>query len=510
MKRTNRTRAFSRSRRSADYRSRRSSRKPARERSVDLERYRSIISDWPDFLASVTRIEPTFFRIRTGRVSEELVLERLGAKGFQIRPLPGMPAFHRIENAPVPISMTAEHWLGWIYVQQASTGVAAPALGPQPRERVLDLCSAPGGKTTHMADLMKDSGCIVASEISESRIRGLLGNVYRLAHPNILVVAADGREFPEGPQFDRVLVDAPCSGEGTLRRRGGRVPNQSRSFLAHVTRLQRLLLEKAVRVTRPGGIILYATCTFSPEENEAVVSDALERLPIELEPLSLSVTHAAGLSSFEGLRFDPRLEGAARIYPQHLDSGGLFLAKLRKLDDGRVADGNGWSVVPTVFPHGDPSSFDAELRLRNGVAELTERFGLKRALEDVRWVSRGGRVWLHTMDEWPLRGWAEGSWRLMSVGFRAIDFDTRGRPRPTNDLLRWSAEEVTQRVADLAPQELELLLQREAVPTSVGERGPIAFRYEGDVIGRGAVTADGLKSEIPKARAADLSRILVD
>ncbi|HBE00199.1 MAG TPA: hypothetical protein DC060_18645, partial [Gemmatimonadetes bacterium] len=80
-------------------------------------------------------------------------------------------------------SLTLEHWLGLFYVQQASTGVAAPLLGPQPGERVLDLCSAPGGKTTHTADLMQDRGCLVASEISESRIRGLLGNVYRLGHP---------------------------------------------------------------------------------------------------------------------------------------------------------------------------------------------------------------------------------------------------------------------------------------------------------------------------------------
>ena len=283
--------------------------------------------DWDDFQAAAARPEPTVFRVRRGRISEEELVARLAARGFTTRPLDGLPGFHQVVDGPGPVSLTPEHWLGLIYVQQASTGVAAPALAPRAGERILDLCAAPGGKTTHMAELMGDRGCIVASEISEPRIRGLLGNVYRLGHPNVLVVAGDGREFPEGALFDRVLLDAPCSGEGTLRRSRGQAPNQSASFLSYVTRAQRELLERATRLTRPGGVILYVTCTFAPEENEAVVSDGLATLPLELEPLNLPVPHARGLTSFEGTEYDPRLEGAARIYPQHLDSGGLFLAR---------------------------------------------------------------------------------------------------------------------------------------------------------------------------------------
>jgi NOL1/NOP2/sun family putative RNA methylase len=473
--------------------------------------------DWADFAESAARPEPTVFRVRAGRITEEELLGRLAERGYRTRPVEGLPTFHQVEDGPRPISMTPEHWLGSIYVQQASTGVAAPEVGPRPGEHVLDLCAAPGGKTTHMAELMNDSGCLVASEISESRIRGLLGNVYRLGHPNILVVAGDARDFPEGPLFDRLLLDAPCSGEGTLRRRGGQPPNQSKSFLGYVTRAQRSLLEKAVRLTRPGGTILYVTCTFAPEENEAVVSDALGRLPIELEPLSLPVPHSPGLTSFEGAKYDVRLEGAARIYPQHLDSGGLFLAKFRKLDGdpGSNAGGPdrgtervGWSPVPTVFPGENPASEDVELRVRDGVGEVCERFGVGRDLGEVHWTLRGGRAWLHTIDEWPLEGWAEGRWRPISIGFRAVDFDSRGRPRPTNDFLRWLDRDVSRRVIDVSRDEVERLVAREAVATEVEQRGPVALRYAGDVIGRGAVTVDGLKSEIPKARAADLARIV--
>ena len=439
-------------------------------------------------------------------------MERLAGRGFRTRPLEGMPGFRQVEHEPVPLSATPEHWLGHLYVQQASTGVAAPALGPVPGERVLDLCAAPGGKTTHVADLMDDTGCLVASEISESRIRGLLGNVYRLGHPGIFVVAGDGRDFPEGALFDRVLLDAPCSGEGTLRRRGGQPPDQSSSFLGYVTAAQRALLERSVRLTRPGGTILYVTCTFAPEENEAVVSDALARLPVELEPLDLPVPHARGLTSFDGVRYDPRVEGAARVYPHHFDSGGLFLARLRRLDGEAAPDPDaGWRAVPASFPQdeaGEEAADEAEAgeRIGAGVREVVERFGVSGGLDDVSWTLRGGRVWMHSIDAWPLPAWDHGGWRPISVGLRAIEFDSRGRARPTNDFLRWLGSRIESRAIDLDDRELRALLRREPVPTQLDDRGPIALRWGGDVIGRGAVTADGLKSEVPKARAADLRR----
>jgi NOL1/NOP2/sun family putative RNA methylase len=454
-------------------------------------------------------------------MEEALVLDRLHAQGFRTRSLEGLPGFHQVESEPYPVSLSFEHWNGLIYVQQASTGTAAPALGAEPGERVLDLCAAPGGKTAHLADLMGDRGCLVASEISENRIRGLLGNVYRLGHTNVLAVAGDGREFPLGARFDRVLVDAPCSGEGTLRRRGGAPPRQSSSFLSYVTSAQRALLERAVALTRPGGIILYVTCTFAPEENEAVVSHALETLPVELEPLALPVPHAPGVTEFEGTRYDPRVVGAARIYPNHLDSGGLFLARLRRtedgLDEGVARSGTelrtrGWTPVPAAFPalaEDETPEEDAEARVEAAKGELHDRFGIpSTVLERLSWTVRGGRVWMHTVDAWPLDAWPEGGWRPISIGIRAVEFDTKGRARPTNDALRLLSADIHERRIDLDDEAVRRLLKRKPVATELDVRGPLAVGWRGEVVGRGAGTGEGLKTEIPKARAADLLRVL--
>jgi len=504
---------------------------------VDLSRYRSMVPEWARFVEASSREEPTVFRVRTGRIAPDELADRLRTQGYRIRPLNGMPGFFQVDEGPRPVSFTLEHWLGLIYVQQASTGVAAPALAPEPGEHVLDLCAAPGGKTTHAADLMDDRGCLVAADVNEGRIRGLLGNVYRLGHPGVLTVSADGRDFPEGALFDRVLVDAPCSGEGTLRRRGGTAPNQSASFLRYVTRAQAALLRKAVRVTRPGGTILYVTCTFAPEENEAVVSGVLADEPVELEPLALPVPHAPGVTAFEDLHIDPRLEGAARIYPYHLDSGGLFLARLRRLDEGGgtaggpggrgVAPGGGaragvsgaeadwsapraWGPVPAVFPGDGMESGEVQALVARGLDALREQFGVPvDTFDGMTWIARGGRLWLHSLSEWPVEGWTPGRWRALSAGFRALEFDTRGRPRPTNDLLQWLGRAVTRGVVDLDTRELLGLLEGDALSPPEALYGLLALRWSGAVVGRGVATSAGVRSEIPKARGKDLQAVLV-
>ena len=203
------------------------------------------------------------------------VRESLEAEGFVVEGVQGQPWFLRVLSGPRNVADTFGHWAGWFYMQQASTGLAADLLGARPGERVLDLCAAPGGKTLHLAEAMEGRGAVVAAEVNESRIRALLGNLYRLGTRNVMVVAGDGREFPEGATFDRVMVDVPCSALGAARRKGGVVPSRSRGFMHKITRSQEALLRRAIELTRPGGVILYVTCTFGPEENEAVVSRVL-------------------------------------------------------------------------------------------------------------------------------------------------------------------------------------------------------------------------------------------
>jgi hypothetical protein len=341
-------------------------------------------------------------------------------------------------------------------------------------------------------------------------MRGLLGNLYRLCVPNVLVVAADGRSFPAGARFDHVLVDAPCSGEGTLRRRAGDVPDQSKRFLGYVTRAQRALLEGAVRLVRPGGTILYVTCTFAPEENEAVVSDVLAHAPVELEPIALDVPHAPGLTRFEGRVYDARLEGAVRIYPHHLDSGGLFMAKLRRLAGDVAPEARGtWRRVPAAFPGDEREEAEAAHVIARSVEAVGARYDIDPTfMSACHWILRGDTIWAHRLDQWPLAAWEPGSWRAVSLGLRAVEIDSRGRPRATNDFLRFASGSVRESVEDADEQRLGRLLRGEPDDGMCTALGPVALRYQGDVVGRASCGQAGLTSEIPKARARELLRAI--
>ena len=142
-----------------------------------LERYRTIIPDWERFRDTMLRRDPPTLRVRTGRISTERLKERLEAQGFVLSYIEGVPDFLRVIDGPHAVSDTLENWLGLFYIQQASTGVAAPLLAPRPGERVLELCAAPGGKTTHIADLMQERGCNVAVDRTEKRSRAIPGKM---------------------------------------------------------------------------------------------------------------------------------------------------------------------------------------------------------------------------------------------------------------------------------------------------------------------------------------------
>jgi NOL1/NOP2/sun family putative RNA methylase len=506
--------------------------------AATLESYREFIDDWDAFQEAIRSPEPTTLRTNLLRIDRQSLGERLDAQGFQVETVAHQPAFLRVVDGPRSVSDTLEHWAGLFYIQQAATGWAAPLLDPRPGERVLDLCSAPGGKTTHLAERMKGTGTVVAADVNETRIRALLGNIYRLGHTNIMTVAGDGRNFPLGATFDRVMVDVPCSAEGTLRKRGGTIPGHSRKWAKQVTRAQEKLLRRAAALTRPGGVLLYVTCTFGPHENEAVLTRVLADSPLDVEPLDLPVPHAPGLVELPGETFDRRLSGAARIYPHHLDSGGLFICRLRRLDGpvpgvdtdvpgptgpgmerrdpdlgGRMGLVSGWTPVPSVFPGEDEVDLhEAEAGVERGLDLLQGELGVDpETLQELDWMRRGSNVWAHTLEGWPVASWREGAhWRVVAVGFRALDLGGAGPPRPTNDLMGWLGVRTTRGRVELSAGDWVRLLEagRIEVGPEVEKDGMVALSHRGMVLGRGFHRGGVLRHEIPKGKLKWLRNVM--
>ncbi|KAF0108303.1 MAG: Fmu (Sun) domain-containing protein [Anaerolineaceae bacterium] len=237
------------------------------------------------------------------------------------------------------------HLAGLYYLQDPSAMSPAALLDPQPGDRVLDLAAAPGGKTTHLAALMQGGGLLVANEIKDKRVGHLAMNVERWGAGNVVVA----NETPErladhfGPYFDRVLVDAPCSGEGMFRKDMGARLDWSPEMVAGCAVRQRNILRVAGKLVRPGGALLYSTCTFAPEENEGVIAEFLREFPeFDVEALPLFEGFERGRPEWleeksekqkaknKKQKAQESLAGAMRLFPHRVSGEGHFVCLLKR------------------------------------------------------------------------------------------------------------------------------------------------------------------------------------
>ncbi len=228
------------------------------------------------------------------------------------------------------VGESIEHFLGLIYVQEAASMLAATALSPSEGDRVLDMCAAPGSKTTQMAALMGNGGCIVANDVDSRRLKVLRFNLNRMGVYNTVVTKSEGARLKSKAKFDKILLDAPCSNLGQLRENQDAAGMWNRSLVAKCSKLQKRLVDNAAGLVRDGGAIVYSTCTFSVEENEEVVDYAVERHGLTVEPITGSFRHHPGVSSWRGASFCHDVENTVRIYPHENDTAGFYLAKLVK------------------------------------------------------------------------------------------------------------------------------------------------------------------------------------
>ncbi len=297
-----------------------------------FEKYREIIPRFEDFLAHLKEPLPLYFRLNELKCPDpEIVLDGLARQGVKVEPVAGFPYFYRVEPRDFPLGNTEEYYLGYLYPMTLSSALPVIALDPKPQEYILDMCAAPGSKTTQMAQMSHDQAVIVANDRRLDRLTALVANLKRLGIACALTTIYRGELFPFGIPFDKVLVDAPCSGEGRYRQGyEGELLYQKEGH-TNLPAIQKGLLVRAFDLVKPGGIVVYSTCTFNPEENELVVDYLLRKRQAEIIPCDYPLPHHPGLTEWEGRPLHPHLTKAARFYPHETESVGFFVAKIKRL-----------------------------------------------------------------------------------------------------------------------------------------------------------------------------------
>ena len=261
---------------------------------------------------------PVAFRVVNSRAQEADVCESLRAAGAQLIPSKVAPGAWRISGAGRLLAKFVA--AGKVYVQDEASQLIALQLDVQPGQRVLDLCAAPGSKTTHIAELSLDLAVIVATDLHEHRLRTLVSSAQVQGLGSIHCVALDGLQLLPfaGGTFDRVLVDAPCSGTGTLRRNPEIRWRISPADIEDLAGRQKQLLFNAARVVRPGGRLIYSTCSVEPDENEDIVQTFLESNET-FRLIELTVNDALRTSL-----------GKARTWPQREGTDGFFISAFER------------------------------------------------------------------------------------------------------------------------------------------------------------------------------------
>ena len=297
-----------------------------------LLRYRQLVPDWPDFLAALQRPLLPALWLNTLRHPAGDVREFCGLDPAGVQRLPWWDLALRLPSGARP-----GKWPGWtlglFHIQEEVSMLPVMLLDPRPGEMVLDLCAAPGNKSLQAAVLMRNRGTVLANDIDPMRLRGLKMNAARLGVLNISTTVGDGRSFSgERNLWDRVIVDVPCSCEGTARKTAGVFAHGYQPGVPFQRGVQTAVLKRAVNLCRPGGRIVYSTCTFRPEENEEVVDQVLQDGRVRMLPARLPGWKTSpGLQMAGERALHSDLPKALRIWPHQNDSGGFFIALLEKL-----------------------------------------------------------------------------------------------------------------------------------------------------------------------------------
>jgi NOL1/NOP2/sun family putative RNA methylase len=287
-------------------------------------RFIQYVPDVEGFLEKMEKKPTQYIRVNTIKTDVQSLTGRLAAKGFELRQT-GIPEVLAVEKASMSAGATVEYMLGHYYLQDLSSCMAVEALDVQKGRTVLDMAAAPGGKTTFIAQRMQNTGSIIAIEPSERRTRSMAFNLARMGVINTCVCRMDGLEAETLGKFDRVLLDAPCSCEGVIAKDPSRKTSHAPEDVDYCSMRQHRLLEVAIRAAKPGGIVVYSTCSFAPEENEAVVEAVAEKTGARVEPFGQG---SSGLDSFGEQKYRHG-RNTRRFYPHLHDTTGFFVARLR-------------------------------------------------------------------------------------------------------------------------------------------------------------------------------------
>lgn len=439
-------------------------------------------------------------RVNLLKTTTDAFRTRAAARGWQLTPVPWCAEAFYVdrEDRSVALGKDLLHLLGHLYMQEAASMLPVALLQPQPGETILDMSAAPGSKTTQIASHLGNTGVIVANDVQEKRLWTLKSAVHRAGVLNVIVTKKVGQWFAKHmtERFDRVLCDAPCTAQGTIRKDSDALDFCSLENIGIMAKLQRELLESAVHAAKVGGRIVYSTCTLAPEENEAVVRSILEKFPGAVEavdPRTLPGLEGAGLE--QGILDSFRVQEGfgegeplplIRLWPQTYDTEGFFCAVLKKTAPTRPRE-------RMEFVRFQEDELPQQRREKM-MQVLEGQFGYPFVEENERLFERGEHLLLATREvadfRMPVQDYALG------LPFaKRLDDD---RLRIEHEAVALRGDKATRNVCAIDDAQLATLLDGKDTTCAPDLRGDCVMLHHGMPVGVGLARDGHLKNRLPR------------
>lgn len=281
------------------------------------------------FLEASETQRPTIIRTNTLKTRRKDLAKLLIARGMDVEPLDICPSSLTVYSSRVPVGATPEYLTGLYTIQGASSLLPVLSLNIECNQTILDMCAAPGGKTSHICALLENSGMVYAYDNDRHRLQALQSNIARLGINNCIAICKDARKIINS--FDRILLDAPCSGTGIISKDPSVKVSRTEADLRKTVKMQKQLLKKAFQMLRVNGILVYSTCSVLREENEDVVENLIRKNKNARIVEGLSVGKD-GFVNFRGDHYHPTMKMCRRVYPHSNNMDGFFVAKITKIN----------------------------------------------------------------------------------------------------------------------------------------------------------------------------------
>ena len=442
------------------------------------------------------RSEPQkFIRVNELKTSSEKLKTILKNNyGIHSEYVPDVPLALKItEDSNALLGKTIEHISGLYYIQSLSSMLPPLILNPSDKETVLDLCAAPGSKTTELGELMNNGGTLISNEIQNDRVRMLVYNVERMNLVNTGVIHSKGELLSKiyADHFDKILVDAPCSGLGIIQKKGEISNWWSKQRAERLGELQLKLLIAAVKMVRQGGEIVYSTCTLTVEENEMVLDTVLRKYPVEIIDINLPFKANDGIISYEGNLLNQELKKAKRILPWEIGSEGFFLIKLKKT--GETIPPDPAAVRKKDIKFLSPGSKDLVKKLQ----KISSIFGIStEVFQRYRYYFRKNDIFF-TAGEW----YDENPGLFERIGLKLGTLDRNNEIVLHTNAAQILGNSINKSIYYLENQyELKTYLEGGTIKKDTGAYGQYVVKYNDLLLGTSIISKAGIKSRFPRSK----------